>query len=149
MIVRQATEADIPPAAAIVAQAYRTSFRPILGEAALAYDAAHFQERFETDLERLTVLDDGGVKGVLLVTEGHIAMLFIDESGRGKGHGAALLAHAEAQGAHSLEVFAANAGARRFYERAGWLAVGEYARDFAGAAREFVRYEKWPEGETA
>jgi ribosomal protein S18 acetylase RimI-like enzyme len=149
VIIRPATQADIAPAAAIVAGAYRTSFRPILGEAALAYDAAHFQERFEKDLARLTVLDDGGVKGVLLVADGHIAMLFTDESARGRGHGAALLAHAEAEGAHSLEVFAANAGARRFYERAGWTLTGDYARDFAGAAREFVRYEKWPEGESA
>lgn len=143
MIIRQAVPADIAPAAAILAQAYQTSFRPIIGDAASAYDIAHFEARFERDLEHLTVLDRGGVKGVLLLLDGHIAMLFVAETGH--RHGAALLAHAEAHGARSLEVFAANAGARRFYERAGWHIAGEYSRDFAGAEHRFLRYEKSPE----
>ncbi len=144
MTIRAATEADIAPAAALVAEAYRTDFQPILGEAALAYDARHFAARFQGELAQLTVLDDGAVAGVLLLVEGHIAMLFIAETGRGKGHGAALLADAERRGAHVLESFAANPGARRFYERAGWGHVADYERDFAGAKRAFVRYEKPP-----
>lgn len=67
-------------------------------------------------------------------------MLFAAETGQ--GHGAALLAHAEANGARSLEVFAANEGARRFYERAGWQVADDYEREFAGALHRFLRYEK-------
>ncbi|GAU81316.1 N-acetyltransferase [Bosea sp. BIWAKO-01] len=143
MIIRKAEPADIAPAAAILAQAYQTGFRPIIGDAASAYDVAHFEARFERDLEHLTVLDDGGVRGVLLLLDGHVIMLFVAETGC--GHGAALLSHAEANGARSLEVFAANTGARRFYERAGWHRAREYCRDFAGAEHRFLRYEKSPE----
>ena len=32
--------------------------------------------------------------------------------------------------------------ARRFYERAGWIATGQSSRMFAGAECDFVRYER-------
>ncbi|CAM5181250.1 Acetyltransferase (GNAT) domain-containing protein OS=Bosea thiooxidans OX=53254 GN=ARD30_12070 PE=4 SV=1 [Bosea thiooxidans] len=140
MIIRRAVAADIAPAASLMAQAYATHFRPIIGDAALGFDQAHFAARFLRELTELTVLDADGVRGVLLVKDGHIAMLFAAETGQ--GHGAALLAHAEAHGAHSLEVFADNDGARRFYERAGWQVTRDYQREFAGAQHRFLRYEK-------
>ncbi|MCA0420320.1 MAG: GNAT family N-acetyltransferase [Proteobacteria bacterium] len=140
MIIRRAVAADIAPAAALMAQAYATHFQPIIGDAALGFGQAHFAERFARELSELTVLDKNGVCGVLLVKDGHIAMLFAAETGQ--GHGAALLAHAEAHGARSLEVFAANEGAQRFYERAGWQVAGDYEREFAGALHRFLRYEK-------
>jgi GNAT superfamily N-acetyltransferase len=140
VIIRRAVANDIAPAAALMAQAYATHFRPIMGDAVLDCDQAHFVERFTRELTELTVLDADGVRGVLLVKDGHIAMLFTAETGQ--GHGAALLAHAETHGARSLEVFAVNEGARRFYERAGWQAVRDYEREFAGALHRFLRYEK-------
>ena len=140
MIIRRAVAADIAPAAALMARAYATHFQPIIGDAAPDFDQAHFEARFARELAELTVLDADGVCGALLVKEGHIAMLFAAEPGQ--GHGAALLAHAEAHGAHSLEVFAANEGARRFYERAGWQVARDYEREFAGALHRFLRYEK-------
>lgn len=129
MIIRRAVTADIAPAAALMAQAYATHFRPIMGDAALDFDQAHFETRFARELADLTVLDADGVRGVLLVKDGHIAMLFAAETGQGHG-------------ARSLEVFATNEGARRFYERAGWQAVRDYEREFAGATHRFLRYEK-------
>lgn len=140
MIIRRAAAVDIAPAAALMAQAYATHFRPIMGDAALGFGQAHFAERFARELAELTVLDADGVRGVLLVKDGHIAMLFAGETGL--GHGAALLAHAEAHGARSLEVFANNEGARRFYERAGWQVADDYEQEFAGALHRFLRYEK-------
>lgn len=140
MIVRRAVEADIAPAAALMARAYATHFRPIIGDPALDFDQPHFEARFARELADLTVLDAEGLRGVLLVKDGHIAMLFAAETGQ--GHGAALLAHAETHGARSLEVFAANEGARRFYERAGWQVTDDYERAFAGAQHRFLRYEK-------
>ncbi|WP_420101517.1 GNAT family N-acetyltransferase [Bosea sp. (in: a-proteobacteria)] len=139
-MIRPALPEDTPAAAALMAEAYAVHFRPILGEAALSFDTAHFEARFARDLADLVVLDEGGVKGLLLLTEGHIAMLFAATPGGGAG--SALLAFAEANGARSLEVFAENEGARRFYERAGWRVVSEYARPFAGAEHRFLRYEK-------
>ena len=140
MIIRRAVANDIVPAAALMAQAYATHFRPIMGDAALGFDQAHFEARFTRELAELTVLDTNGIRGVLLVRDGHVAMLFAAETGQ--GHGATLLAHAEAHGARSLEVFAANEGARRFYERAGWQVADDYEREFAGATHRFLRYEK-------
>ena len=140
MIIRRAVANDIAPAAALMAQAYATHFRPIMGDAALGFDRSHFVERFAHELADLTVLDADGIRSVLLVKDGHIAMLFAAETGQ--GHGAALLAHAEAHGARSLEVFVANEGARRFYERAGWQIADDYEREFAGARHRFLRYEK-------
>lgn len=140
MIIRRAVEADIAPAATLMARAYATHFRPIIGDAALDFDQAHFEARFARELSELVVLDENGVCGVLLVKDGHIAMLFAGETGH--GHGAALLGYAEAHGARSLEVFAANEGAQRFYERAGWQVARDYEREFAGAQHRFLRYEK-------
>lgn len=140
MIIRKAVAADIAPAAALMTRAYATHFRPVMGDAALGFDQVHFEARFASELADLTILDEDGVRGVLLVKDGHIAMLFAGETGQ--GHGAALLAHAEAHGARSLEVFAANEGARRFYERAGWQIADDYEREFAGARHRFLRYEK-------
>ncbi len=140
MIIRKAVAADIAPAAALMAQAYATHFQPIMGDAALGFDRVHFEARFTRELSDLTVLDADGVRGVLLIKGGHIAMLFAAETGQ--GHGAALLTYAEAHGARSLEVFAANEGARRFYERAGWQVADDYEREFAGALHRFLRYEK-------
>ncbi|MBN9451471.1 MAG: GNAT family N-acetyltransferase [Bosea sp.] len=140
MIIRSAVANDIAPAAALMAQAYATHFHLIIGDAALDFDQAHFEARFAHELAELIVLDSDGIRGVLLVKEGHIAMLFAAETGQ--GHGAALLAHAEANGARSLEVFAANEGARRFYERTGWQVADDYEREFAGARHRFLRYEK-------
>ena len=140
MIIRRAVAADIAPAAALMAKAYAKHFRPIMGDAALGFDQTHFEARFARELAELTVLDADGVRGVLLVKEDHIALLFAAETGQ--GHGAALLAHAEANGARSLEVFAANEGARRFYERAGWQVTDDYEREFAGVRHRFLRYEK-------
>jgi putative acetyltransferase len=140
VIIRKAVATDVAPAAALMARAYATHFRPIMGDAALDFDQAHFEARFIRELAELTVLDAGGVRGVLLLKGSHIAMLFVSEAGH--GHGAALLAYAEAHGARSLEVFAANEGARRFYERAGWRTTRDDKREFAGAQHRFLRYEK-------
>lgn len=140
MIIRRAVANDIAPAAALMAQAYATHFRPIIGDAALDFDQAHFEARFARELSELTVLDAEGLRGVLLVKDGHIAMLFAAETGQ--GHGAPLLDHAETVGARSLEVFAANEGACRFYERAGWQVADDYEREFAGVQHRFLRYEK-------
>ena len=69
-------------------------------------------------------------------------MLFVDARFHGQGLGDALLADAEARGARSLEAFAANHDARRFYEARGWVKTQDYERAFLSKLRAFVRYEK-------
>ena len=76
------------------------------------------------------------------MTAGHIDMIFVAPAAIGTGAGHALLVDAQARGARSLECFAANTPARRFYERHGWHVVDRYSRLFAGGMRDFVRYER-------
>ena len=143
MIGRPAAAEDVPALAGMAAASWQMAFVGILeAEALAARDAAYFGGRFGQVWERISVAVDsnGGMAGFLLVTAGHIDMLFVREPGRGVG--SLLLRHAEMQGARSLECFRDNAAARRFYGHAGWQPVAAYDRSFLGKVRAFVRYEK-------
>ena len=143
MIVRPATEADIPAMARVAERSYRAAFADILEPEVLATrDAAFFAARFRDSLDRMHVAVAEEVVGFTLVTEGHIDMIFVDPETAGSGAGTALLAQAEAEGARSLECFRDNHQARRFYERRGWHLTREYEREFLGRERAFVIYEK-------
>ncbi|WP_262029059.1 GNAT family N-acetyltransferase [Microvirga sp. Mcv34] len=144
MIVRPARPEDTPALSAIAERSYRTAFADILEQDVLAgRDAAFFAERFTASWPRMLVaLADGGPAGFLLMTDGHIDMLFMDPNASGKGGGALLLREAEERGARRLECFRDNHAARRFYERYGWRVSREYEREFAGRSRSFVLYEK-------
>nr|WP_275944459.1 GNAT family N-acetyltransferase [Microvirga flocculans] len=108
-----------------------------------AKHAAFFAQRFATSWERVLVaaLNDRPT-GFLLMTDGHIDMLFMDPGESGRGGGPLLLNEAERRGARTLECFRDNHAARRFYERHGWRVEREYDRDFAGRSRSFVFYRK-------
>lgn len=142
MIVRPAALQDVPALAAIAERSYRAAFADILEEDVLAArDAAFFSARFATTWERMLVaLADDRPVGFLLMTEGHIDMLFMDPDVTGRGGGALLLEEAQARGARSLEAFRDNHGARRFYEHHGWRLARAYEREFAGKNRAFVFY---------
>lgn len=144
MIIREAQPADISALAEVAARSYRSAFAAILEEEVLASrDAAFFEARFASSWQRMLVAEQGGlVTGFLLMTEGHVDMLFMDSTASGQGGGARLLERAEALGARSLECFRDNHGARRFYERHGWRLTRQYEREFAGQTRSFVFYEK-------
>lgn len=67
--------------------------------------------------------------------------LYVDPSHWGTGVATAL--HRRASACTSLEVIAANARARRFYEREGWTLAGEgEPHDFDGTLVPFVRYRR-------
>jgi putative acetyltransferase len=142
--VRAARAEDISKLAAIAERSYRAAFAGILEADVLrGRDAAFFTERFASSWERMLVAVSGEkLIGFLLMSDGHIDMLFMDPAASGRGGGALLLREAEALGAKSLECFRDNEGARRFYERHGWRIGREYEREFAGRSRSFVRYVK-------
>ena len=144
MIIRPTEPADIPVAAAVAAASYATAFADILEAETIApYDTAFFTTRFTAARDRLRVAEhDGAIVGFCLMTDGHIDMIFVAPAALGTGAGHALFADAEARGAVSLECFAANAPARRFYERHLWHLADSYSRPFAGRTRDFVRYER-------
>ena len=135
---------DVPALAEVAERSYRSAFESLLEEEALASrNASFFAERFSSSVERmLTVVADDEPVGFLLMTDGHIDMLFMDPVASGQGGGASLLMEAERLGARSLECFRDNHAARRFYERHGWRMAREYERDFAGRTRSFVLYRK-------
>jgi len=144
VIVRAARIEDIPALAALAERSYRAAFAGILEEDVLAgRSAASFAERFASSWERMLVaLDGDAFTGFLLMSDGHIDMLFMDPGASRKGGGALLLREAEMRGAKSLECFRDNHDARRFYERHGWRVMRDYERDFAGKSRSFVLYGK-------
>ena len=144
MIVRRAKVEDIPALATIAERSYRAAFAGILElEVLEGRNAVFFAERFASSWERMLVaLEDDAPIGFLLMTEGHIDMLFMDPDAGGRGGGMLLLREAETRGARNLECFRDNYGARGFYERHGWRVTREYERDFAGKSRSFVFYEK-------
>lgn len=144
MIVRPAGADDVPALAAIAGRSYRAAFAGILETDVLATrDEAFFAGRFASSWERMLVACSGEtLVGFLLMTDGHIDMLFMDPAASGRGGGVLLLKEAEQRGARSLECFRDNHAARRFYERHGWQVEREYDREFAGKSRSFVRYVK-------
>jgi putative acetyltransferase len=146
--VRRAAPEDLPALAAIAARSYGSAFRAILEEEALAArDAAFFEARLALGLEHLWVAEaDGRAVAFCLMRERHIDMLFADPDRAGQGAGTALLRAVEAEGACSLECFADNAQARRFYERRGWRLDRAYSRPFLGRERRFVAYRPAPGG---
>lgn len=143
MICRDAREDDVAWLAGVSLDNYRSVFAPILpARDWSSFDEAHFLGRFGRAWPRVRIVEEASPGGFALVTNGHIDMFFIDRTVQGRGFGRALLADAEARGAQSLESFAANLAARRFYERAGWRPMSFSSRIFAGAECEFVRYER-------
>jgi putative acetyltransferase len=142
--VRAATPDDIPSLAVIAQQSYSFAFANILETEVIDdHDIAFFMTRFAHAWPRMLVsIAENRLTGFLLMTDGHIDMLFMDPAASGQGGGAQLLREAEAKGARTLECFRDNHGARRFYERHGWRIAREYERDFAGKNRSFVFYEK-------
>jgi putative acetyltransferase len=142
--VRKAQPDDIPALAGIAARSYAGAFAGILEADVLAgRDPAFFADRFAASLDRMLLAEKGGAPlGFSLVTNGHLDMLFVDPAAQGTGAGSALMDVCEGEGIRTLECFAANAPARAFYERRGWRLREAYERDFAGALRSFVLYER-------
>ncbi|MGK5111883.1 MULTISPECIES: GNAT family N-acetyltransferase [unclassified Geodermatophilus] len=102
-------------------------------------------EHDATAVHALARDDDGRVvaTGRLLVRDGRavIGRMAVDASVRGRGHGAAVLAvlHRQARRLGLAEVeLHAQLTARRFYERAGYVAVGEEYEE-AGIAHVTMR----------
>lgn len=143
MRLRPATAADIPAVAAVVAASFQQAMAHIIEPETMAgRTPEHYAERLAQSWPGVTVAElDGAIRGVTLVIDRHIDLLFVDPATQGRGVGLALLRAAERAGAASLECFARNHAARAFYERAGWRLTRRYRRVYLGRRRSFVRYE--------
>jgi putative acetyltransferase len=139
VIIRAATSRDVAWLADMAHDAYQNVFRPLLPDVDWSrFDDAFFTARFEHDLDRVTIACQSSERlGFSLVTGTHLDMLFVAPGGRNGGVGALLFG-----GATTLECFAVNSAARRFYERHGWRASRYYSRNFGGVDCEFVAYAR-------
>ena len=96
----------------------------------------------------LAETDDGSAVGVLGVSATELDVIYVDPDWWGSGAGQLLLDRAHELLAATcdeavLTVLAANARARRFYEREGWTPAGEgEPHDFDGTPVPFVRYRR-------
>lgn len=145
LTLRDATADDIHPLAVLVAASYRAAFLPIIGETGLTLRGMpFFVDRFSAEWPHIRVAMDGHGQLIAMaeVRDGTLDMLFVSPGHTGNGTGALMLADAERRGAHRLECFAANLGARSFYARQGWRETASYARAFAGATHAFVAMDK-------
>lgn len=105
-------------------------------------DACPLMREVYLPLADTTVMTDNGqIIGFVSTIEHQIAALFVDPDHQGQGVGSALLAHALAgQDIATLDVYAANASAQRFYERHGFRVAGEGIDDVTGAREYFMEY---------
>ena len=97
--------------------------------------------------QAVTVLDLPPVAGFLARDGGVISALYLSPAARGQGHGARLLAAARADcEVLTLWTFQANAGARRFYARAGFVEVAmtDGAGNDEGLPDVQMRWERAP-----
>ena len=88
--------------------------------------------------------DADTILGVLALEGGWVDQLYLEPTHTGRGIGTALLDQAKARRPDGLELwaFASNTGARRFYERHGFEAIGATDGDKEEGAPD-VRY-RWP-----
>jgi GNAT superfamily N-acetyltransferase len=88
----------------------------------------------------------GGFAAVMVLEEGWIDQLHVDPPWFGRGVGSVLvdLAKAEQPAGLDLWTFASNTGARRFYERHGFVAIAATDGDNEEGEPD-VRY-RWPAG---
>lgn len=144
--LRPAAPGDVAALARVAHASFHQGFAGIMTPDSLAQRPLDFfAERFAEQWPHVTVaLVDGVLLGFSMVRNAHIDMFFVDPSAQGRHIGAAMLRHAEAAGARTLECFRDNHAARGFYEKAGWGLTGGTRRAFCGVEYDFVNYAKTP-----
>jgi ribosomal protein S18 acetylase RimI-like enzyme len=112
-----------------------------LGVEALRADAVLVRAVYMQRAEILVAGTGLRVAGFLALVggEGHIGGLFVAPSAQGRGIGRRLIGAAAARrGALTVEVYAANAGARAFYAALGFRATGNRAEDDQGMPHALI-----------
>jgi GNAT superfamily N-acetyltransferase len=124
MRIRRGEPADAPAAADLWLRSRRASIPAIPppvhdDDEVRSYFAGHVV----ADCELWLAEDAGAIVGILVLGGEWVDQLYVDPDHWGQGIGSALLdvAKRERPGGLRLWTFAANAGARRFYERHGFV----------------------------
>jgi GNAT superfamily N-acetyltransferase len=126
--VRRGTPADALPAAEVWLRS-RKAAMPAIPAPVHSDDEVrhHFRTTIAGERELWVAVEAAGteVVGLLVLDGGEVDQLYVDPSRWSRGIGSLLLAHAKQQRPDGLWLwtFQANTGARRFYERHGFVAV--------------------------
>jgi GNAT superfamily N-acetyltransferase len=127
VVLRRGTGADAAAAAELWLRARRAAVGaippPVHGDDDVR---AWFASRVVRDAELFLAVDQAGALAGILVLDGPwLDQLYVEPSLTGRGIGARLLTLAKRERPEGLRLwtFASNAGAQRFYERHGFVAV--------------------------
>jgi GNAT superfamily N-acetyltransferase len=152
--VRYAEEAEIDQLARLWYDGWRDAHEQILpAELSRHRTLASFRDRLAAALPSVRVVGAPGEPvGFCIVKGDELYQLYVSASARGSGTAAALIADAESQFSRNgvetawLACAIGNDRAARFYEKHGWLRVGNMVNRLETPAGEFLlevwRYEK-------
>lgn len=113
---------------------------PFLGDDVLARQRALVGEVYLPQARTVVADYDGGIVGFIGLVDAFIGGLFVAPWAHGSGIGRRLVLHAaDLEGELAVEVYEANLGARAFYERLGFAAVGRREVDDEGLPHPLIR----------
>lgn len=106
---------------------------PFLDDAFLSQERANIAKVYLPAADTWVYVKDGRLVGFISLIGNEVGAIFVDPQDQGKGIGRALMDHARSlhQGLE-VEVFKANHLGRRFYNRYGFMHVGEYVHEGTG-----------------
>jgi len=123
MIIRLATAADAESAARVFTASFASmSFVPKMHS---SEEDRAFVRQLIADKDVWVAERDGHILGLACWHDGWLEQLYVDPTHHNGGMGTALLTHVMKRHTEGFQLwtFQANAGARRFYERHGFIAV--------------------------
>lgn len=113
---------------------------PFLGEDVLAQQRGVVGDVYLPRARTVVAERDGRIVGFIGLIDAFIGGLFVDPRAHGRGIGRQLVLHAaDLKGELAVEVYEANQGARAFYERLGFIAVGRREVDDEGLPHPLIR----------
>lgn len=132
MQIRPAEDSDVPKVARVWRAGWLDAHVGHVPDALMAERTEAYFTQTAQDLvgSTLVATDGDSVLGVVLLHDDELFQLAVAQGARGRGIGQALVSAAEERIGRDfdraeLSVVAANAPARRLYERCGWTDLGE------------------------
>ena len=102
---------------------------------------AEMRDVYLPQADTWVMVENDSIFGFISTLEHHIAALFVKPEYQNRGIGAALLAHVlQGSDVATLDAYAANTRALRFYERHGFRVTGEGTDEATGALEYFMEY---------
>lgn len=106
---------------------------PFLNEDFLAQERRAIAEVYLPNAETWVFELEGVVAGFISLIGNEVGGIFVDANHHSRGIGRALMDHARSiRGGLELDVFKDNRVGRRFYEKYGFIQVGEYRHEETG-----------------